>query len=376
MRGKRLFTLALVLLISSMLFAASWQDKSDTSWYTPGRKVYQIRSAEELAGLSELVNSGVSFRGARIVLTRDINLFGRTWVPIGTLEHPFEGSFNGSEMEIRDLEIDLEGENSQNIDPARSYLGLFGVVSGNTQIVNVEMKNVKITGDSYVGALVGYLDENSSLTLDDIELDGLVSMFISTNAGGILGSAAERSSLYFNDIDVDPNGFSQIQNGGANYTGDNLGGVVGSFYGESARVSNISVEKIELYGISEGVGGIFGVLGGAVDLREIEVEDLYLSINQGYGERAMSIGAISGVVLPGSTVNVSSIDTEKVYLTIPIANRNIALNMRGYFGTTGESGNYSSPSSLVKGTLKINSKITKVTTDYEVPITNENFNFE
>ena len=75
-------------------------------------------------------------------------------------------------------------------------------------------------------------------------------------------------------------------------------------------------------------------------------------------------------------MNVSNIDTEKVYLTIPIANRNIALNMRGYFGTTGESGNYSSPSSLVKGTLKINSKITKVTTDYEVPITNENFNFE
>ena len=70
------------------------------------------------------------------------------WQPIGTTAEndKFAGSFNGQGHEICNLFIDR---------PAKSNVGLFGVVGEGGVIENVSLMNVTMTGYSGVGGLVG-----------------------------------------------------------------------------------------------------------------------------------------------------------------------------------------------------------------------------
>lgn len=66
----------------------------DTRWYNGTDTEFGIGTADELAGLAELVNGGNQFIGKTIVLTKDIDLSsygdhwngGKGWTPIGTMD--------------------------------------------------------------------------------------------------------------------------------------------------------------------------------------------------------------------------------------------------------------------------------------------------
>jgi hypothetical protein len=83
---------------------------------------------------------------------------GKGWKPIGYYDlsrarvSAFMGSFDGQRYEIRDLYIDRPDEDT---------VGLFGVISGSRSVEggivkNVGVVNATVTGRIYVGALVGY----------------------------------------------------------------------------------------------------------------------------------------------------------------------------------------------------------------------------
>ncbi len=61
-----------------------WDGKIDTSWYKEDKDVFVITTANELAGLSELVNKGNSFENKTIELKYDIDLNNISWITIGT----------------------------------------------------------------------------------------------------------------------------------------------------------------------------------------------------------------------------------------------------------------------------------------------------
>lgn len=64
--------------------AEAWDGKAvDTSWYAEDKTSYEISSADQLAGLSQLVNEGKSFKGKTVSLTDDIDLNNKEWTPIG-----------------------------------------------------------------------------------------------------------------------------------------------------------------------------------------------------------------------------------------------------------------------------------------------------
>ena len=89
-KGKRCILACLVLL--AMLCAvfpvaaaggASWDGSTvDTSWYTGGGP-YSISTGAQLAGLAALVNAGEDFSGKTVLLTQDIDLGAKEWMPIG-----------------------------------------------------------------------------------------------------------------------------------------------------------------------------------------------------------------------------------------------------------------------------------------------------
>ena len=73
------------------------------------------------------------------------------WDPIGKSATPFNGQFDGNGHYIKDLYINR---------PKQNLVGLFGVVHGsNGKIENVTLININITGENFVGSLVGYCGE-------------------------------------------------------------------------------------------------------------------------------------------------------------------------------------------------------------------------
>ena len=92
---KRIGSLLLILalcftLLPTAAFAAdstdAWDGSADTSWYTDNEteSEYHITTAEQLAGLAQLVNdkaTPVLFGGKTIYLDNDLDLSGTQWTP-------------------------------------------------------------------------------------------------------------------------------------------------------------------------------------------------------------------------------------------------------------------------------------------------------
>ncbi len=64
----------------------------------------------------------------------DIDLSSAEWIPIGTEEHPFTGSYNGNGFEIRGLTM---------TDPNAKIIGMFGVAE-NADIYNITLRDYDI----------------------------------------------------------------------------------------------------------------------------------------------------------------------------------------------------------------------------------------
>jgi hypothetical protein len=75
-------------------------------------------------------------------LENDIDMTGITYLP----PYNFTGTFNGNGYEISNLTIN---------EPGSPLLGLFGCLSSGSEIYNLGIGNVVITGSYYVGGLVG-----------------------------------------------------------------------------------------------------------------------------------------------------------------------------------------------------------------------------
>ena len=145
-----IITLALALSMCTVPVGAAkttkvWDGSVDTSWYTGKKTSYDISKPSQLAGLSELVNSGKSMEGITINLTADLIMNDTTdwtswdqkapknnFTPIGHPQspisgyYPFSGCFNGNGHSISGLYI-------------KSYhtAGLFGYISNSivTQVI-------------------------------------------------------------------------------------------------------------------------------------------------------------------------------------------------------------------------------------------------
>lgn len=63
-----------------------WDGTADTSWYTghETESEYHITTAEQLAGLAQLINTGtITFEGKTVYLDNDLDLDKREWISIG-----------------------------------------------------------------------------------------------------------------------------------------------------------------------------------------------------------------------------------------------------------------------------------------------------
>lgn len=155
---------------------------------------------------------------------------GAGFVPIGQSSPYFTGNFNGNGYTISDLFINR---------PTEDDLGLFGVTNyPGVVIQNVVLTGVDITGDDYVGGLVGFgwlsavTDCSVSGTIEgDDAVGGLVGEFIGGTASGCYSSGTLTANDraiggligYLSDATVTQCYSTANINGGGYY----IGGLVG-----------------------------------------------------------------------------------------------------------------------------------------------------
>lgn len=123
-----------IALLNAENAADAWDGTDNTSWYTDAEedagtadKPYEISTAEQLAGLAQLVNGGTNFSGKTIKLTADIDLGNRAWTPIGDDGWIFGGTFDGQGHTIVGLYINNSSQNQ----------GLFGYVDRSAIVQNL-----------------------------------------------------------------------------------------------------------------------------------------------------------------------------------------------------------------------------------------------
>ena len=264
---KRIGSLLLILalcftLLPTAAFAAdstdAWGDTADTSWYTDHEAdtEYRITTAEQLAGLAQLVNdktASVSFEGKTIYLDNDLDLSGYQWTPIGigsNFAQYFAGTFDGQYHKIMNLHHHSTGD-----ELIRN--GLFGVVSDGGTLKNLLVIDADI--DSNDGSLIAGIlaDWVNGGTVENCYTSGKIENNVGSKfVGGLIGqctwstqvkgcgSDAKVISTESNEDDV-----------------DTVGGLIGQWE-NSADSSSITDcwfgGSVSCNNIYSAVGGILG----------------------------------------------------------------------------------------------------------------------
>jgi|GEM_PF-194537 len=256
--------------------AKTWGDKADTSWYVhETESEYHIKTAEELAGLAQLVNADpgtTNFAGKTFYLDNDIDLSGREWISIGTgkggsdPDYSFCGVFDGQGHVISNLyshESYIEGA-----DESHNLLrnALFGSVY-NGEVKNLGVENADIwidpSDDSAAGKgiLVDWMGKSQ---ITNCWTSGSIysGTEIEKNIGGIVGVTEQGCTI---------SGCYSTATLTGNFTNsegyyppdalppDTIGGIVGARFDGSLTVTDCWFGgKIIVNSTLAAVGGIVG----------------------------------------------------------------------------------------------------------------------
>lgn len=172
-----------------------WDGTADTTWYNDTDTEFVLTTAEQLAGLAELVDDGNNFAGKTIKIAKDFDLYVEDengeaicFDPIGSyrMDKIFEGTFNGQDHTIANM-----SQNTWALDNGYYYtdcgLGLFGAVE-NATIKNLVMDNASISGESALCGTIAAV-AGDEVIFENIKVTNSKVADYQYYAGGIVGWA-------------------------------------------------------------------------------------------------------------------------------------------------------------------------------------------
>ena len=189
-----------------------WDGTADTSWYDPANPLteYSITTAEQLAGLAELVSGDTTFAGVTFTLERDMDLYCEdttpaadgdplTFRPIGdkSKNGKFEGTFNGNDKTIYNLY-----QNGWDLGYEWGVYGSYGLF-GNLN--NATVKNLTLTGGESLieGGDVSFVAGSATGTcvFENITIEDSIAATYNNGCGGIIGWSGA-GNYTFKDITI------------------------------------------------------------------------------------------------------------------------------------------------------------------------------
>ena len=259
----------------------TWGDLANTSWYTEAdanATEYHITTAEQLAGLAQLVNADpgtTNFAGKTFYLDNDLDLSGHEWISIGTVlggdypEYSFCGVFDGQGHVISNLyshESYIEGA-----DESHNLLrnALFGSVY-NGEVKNLGVADAEIWIDPKDNSAAGkgiLVDWMGKSKITNCWTSGSIysGTKIEKNIGGIVGITMQGctisgcySTATLTGNFTNSEGYYTEPNP-ADWPCDTIGGIVGARFDGNLTVTDCWFDgKIVVNSIQAAVGGIVG----------------------------------------------------------------------------------------------------------------------
>ena len=286
---KRILGIALaicmmIFCVPMGVFAESavdvWDGSADTSWYTsaPDASEYHISTAEQLAGLAQLVNTDpgtTNFAGKTFYLDNDLDLSGHEWISIGTVlggdcpEYSFCGVFDGQGHVISNLyshESYIQGA-----DESHNLLrnALFGSVY-NGEVKNLGVADAEIWIDPKDDSAAGkgiLVDWMGKSKITNCWTSGSIysGTKIEKNIGGIVGITVQDctisgcySTATLTGNFTNSEGYYTEPNP-ADWPCDTIGGIVGARFDGNLTVTDCWFDgKIVVNSLQAAVGGIVG----------------------------------------------------------------------------------------------------------------------
>ena len=235
-------------------------------------KTYDIYNLEQLCAFRDYVNAGMDFSNLPVEIKADIDMSSVSWLPIGTLQHPFHGTINGNNHALSGLNPDERVLNDKgwsfttsSVKSTGSAFGLIGIAgNGNIEVKDLTLKDVNInlaTGQC-VGALIGFAADNKNIEVGvgDVKIDNVTvygSVTAKKDVGGLVGKIYHSGDLTLTNC---TNNANVMANGTGNGEGK-AGGIVGFISGRNiSKDVTCKLDKLVNNGnvtaANERVGGI------------------------------------------------------------------------------------------------------------------------
>lgn len=186
-----------------------WDGVADTSWYDPEnpQTAYTFTTAEQLAGLSDLVSGDTTFAGVTFTLANDLDLYCEdtsenadgdpvTFRPIGdhSKNGTFEGTFDGNGKTVSNLY-----QNGWDLGYEWGVYGSYGLF-GNVN--DATIKNLTLSGgESYIeGGDTSFVAGSATGTcvFENITIEDSISATYNNGNGGIIGWSGEGNYTFKN----------------------------------------------------------------------------------------------------------------------------------------------------------------------------------
>lgn len=268
---------------------------------------WEIETLGQLIYLAKSVNEGTSYEGETVLLTKNIDLAGINWTPIGDADADifvgFKGTFDGQNFTISNLKINSTSWGK----------GFFGYMdtTTNATVKNVNFENANVVASDCAGIVVGYAAKG---TFENIHVTGDVSVVATVNdgyAGGIAGCGYHAD---FNNCSVIANAGSKITSAGSF-----AGGIVGYQCDNTKAITDCKVANLTITGYGA-IGGVAGIIqtGPQFAFTNNTVENVILNKTRVDGNPSIGalVGSYSGTAetkLTGKASNVTLNGTHVAY---------------------------------------------------------------
>lgn len=175
-----------IALLNAENAADAWDGTTDTRWHNYEQTTFEINTAEQLAGLAELVSAFEVFDETIVIkLTADIDLGNREWTPIGgDSDWSFGGTFDGQGHTISGLYINNSSQ----------YQGLFGYIDSSAIVQNLIVTGSVTTSKEYTGGIVRRSPRNKG-TVRNCGFYGTVTA--TGISGGVVGGGNALNCWYY-----------------------------------------------------------------------------------------------------------------------------------------------------------------------------------
>jgi hypothetical protein len=201
--------------------------------------------------------------GKSFVQTAAIDLTGCTWTPIGNSTARFMGAYDGADLAITGLNVDLP----------QQRVGMFGAVGSSGSLSRIRLVGVAVAGEGRAAGLAG---ENRG-TITDSSVSGTVRTTEASRAGGLVGENTSSGTITGSSSSATV----------SSTTSGTLGGLVGENNGTITRSSATGA----VTGTSR-VGGLVGENNGTIT-------------------RSSATGAVTGTSRVGGLVGTSDGDEDE-----------------------------------------------------------------